>query len=78
MSLDDTKLNEIQKSLTLIDASLRRIALALEAIAHKTDERFKTPAEVQRENKPDSISPRAQSPRTVKCVNRAFRIFPGT
>lgn len=49
MPLDDTKLNEIQKSLTLIDASLRRIAFALEAIARKTDERFKTPAEVQRE-----------------------------
>ena len=49
MSLDDTKLNEIQKSLTLIDASLRRIALALESMAHKTDEHFKTPAETQRE-----------------------------
>jgi len=61
MSLDDTKLNEIQKSLTLIDASLRRVALALEAIAHKADERFKTPAEVQREQARQHIASRAKS-----------------
>jgi hypothetical protein len=49
MSSNDIDLADIQKSLTLIDASLRRIALALESIAHKTDEHFKTPAETQRE-----------------------------
>ena len=49
MSPKEIDLAEIQKSLTLIDASLRRIALALESIAHKTDEHFKTPAETQRE-----------------------------
>ena len=49
MSPKEIDLAEIQKSLTLIDASLRRIALALESIAHKTNEHFKTPAETQRE-----------------------------
>jgi hypothetical protein len=49
MSPEEIDLAEIQKSLTLIDASLRRIALALESIAHKTDDHFKTPAETQRE-----------------------------
>ena len=49
MSPKEIDLAEIQKSLTLIDTSLRRIALALESIAHKTDEHFKTPAETQRE-----------------------------
>ena len=49
MSSNEIDLADIQKSLTLIEASLRRIALALESIAHKTDEHFKTPAETQRE-----------------------------
>jgi len=40
MPPDEIGLADIQKSLTLIDASLRRIALALESIAHKTDEHF--------------------------------------
>jgi hypothetical protein len=38
MSSNEIDLADIQKSLTLIDASLRRIALALESIAHKIDE----------------------------------------
>ena len=58
MSPIDIDLVDIQKSLTLIDASLRRIALALEAIAHKTDEHFKTPVETQREQARQHITPR--------------------
>jgi len=58
MSPTDIDLADIQKSLTLIDASLRRIALALEAIAHKTDEHFKTPAETQREQARQHITSR--------------------
>jgi hypothetical protein len=58
MSPIDIDLANIQKSLTLIDGSLRRIAFALEAIAHKTDERFKTPAETQREQARQHIAPR--------------------
>jgi len=58
MSPIDLDLANIQKSLALIDASLRRIALALEAIAHKTDEQFKTPAETQREQARQHITPR--------------------
>ena len=40
---------DAQKTLTMIDRSLRRIAHALEAIAHKYDENFKTFADTQRE-----------------------------
>jgi len=58
MSSIDIDLADIQKSLTLIDASLRRIALALEAIAHKTDEHFKTPAETQREQARQHVTQR--------------------
>ena len=58
MSTNDVDLANIQKTLTLIDVSLRRIALALEAIAHKTDENFKTPAETQREQARQHITPR--------------------
>jgi hypothetical protein len=61
MSLDDTNLDEVQRSLTLIDVSLRRIAYALEAIARKTDERFRTPAEVQREQARQHIVERSKS-----------------
>jgi hypothetical protein len=61
MSPNDMSLTEIHKSLTLIDASLRRIALALEAIAHKTDEHFKTPAETQREQARQHIAGRSKS-----------------
>ena len=58
MSSNEIDLADIQKSLTLIDASLRRIALALESIAHKTDEHFKTPAETQREQARQHITQR--------------------
>ena len=63
MAPDDVSLADIHKSLTLIDASLRRIALALEAIAHKTDEHFKTPAETQREQARQHIAERSKSKR---------------
>jgi hypothetical protein len=56
MSPKEIDLAEIQKSLTVIDASLRRIALALESIAHKTDEHFKTRAETQREQAPQHVA----------------------
>jgi len=59
MSSKEIDLAEIQKSLTLIDASLRRIALALESIAHKTNEQFKTPAETQREQARQHIAKKA-------------------
>jgi hypothetical protein len=67
MSPNDVTLAEIQKSLALIDTSLRRIALALEAIAHKTDEHFKTPAETQREQARQHITAGSKSrkPRTM-------------
>jgi hypothetical protein len=60
MSPNEIGLADIQKSLTLIDASLRRIALALESIAHKTDEHFKTPAETQREQARQHITQRGK------------------
>ena len=59
MSPTDIDLTEIHKSLNLIDISLRRIALALEAIARKTDENFKTPAETQREQARQHITKRS-------------------
>jgi hypothetical protein len=61
MSPTDIALTEIHKSLTLIDLSLRRIALAIEAIAHKTNENFKTPAETQREQARQHITQRSKS-----------------
>lgn len=49
MTPDKASESEVLKALTLIDKSLRRIAHALEAIAHKYDENFKTFADTQRE-----------------------------